>query len=865
MSIRCYHCGDVVTNHEHIIKNEQETLYFCCNGCKQAYLFINSIGYGSYYLKREDYAEKPKENVEFSIFEFIEKQLPEKSLQDTSYQITKFKESNFYIKGLHCASCVWINEKVVSSLDGVLEVNVSYSANRIYLKWDPTRISLKDIVKNIYKIGYEVIPIDEKLEQPQKWKSDKLLKKMAVAGFFTGNNMLISAALYAGYFDYIDPFMKQFLHYISFFFATPVFFYSATEFFRSAFYSLKHRILGMDILTSAGITLAYVYSIYITFTHQVDKEVFFDAICFVVFAILTGRFIESRLKLRTYHHTSNLVSLLPSIVRKLKNYHYIQIVGNTFFLNSEQIDIKENDFEFTNIDLVEKNDVILVYPNEIVPLDSRLLNESAEVEEASLTGEFKPILKVQDQFIISGSKNISPSILFLQVINTKKESTISKILQMAEDSIKDKSRAESLAERASAIFIGFVLILSGIVFTFWYFYRNDLPNAILITLSTLIVACPCALSLSIPTAVLAGVQKLFSWGCLVKNSTSLELLGTAKIVAFDKTGTLTYGNFSFESILSFIPEKDLYEIIKVINQYQKMILLQHPITTSFIHLEKNWSSLKLQLLKNPYENQDLDIQSLDKEKYEIQYVSGSGIKLSNSKFCLYLGSRKWFFENEFLIEDEWDFQEGVVEVFLGFERKLKNEKNVLAIFLLRDTIKENAKELIFEINKNFKTVLLTGDNEKNARWVSQQIGIHEVHHSLKPEEKAKIIKELQKNAKVLMIGDGINDTIALKQADLGISFVDASKLALYSSEILLLNPNLLVIKNMIDLSRYTLRKMKQNLFLSFLYNTLLLPLAMIGFINPFVGSVFMSLSSITVVANSLTILKFQPKNLTYLR
>ncbi|GIX42936.1 MAG: hypothetical protein KatS3mg129_2669 [Leptospiraceae bacterium] len=408
-----------------------------------------------------------------------------------------------------------------------------------------------------------------------------------------------------------------------------------------------------------------------------------------------------------------------------------------------------------------------------------------------------------------------------------------------------------LASKAANIFILFVLLLGFISFLYWYFIKNHLENAILNTLSLLIVACPCALSLSIPTAIVVGIQKLFSYGCLFKNSTMIEKLAKTKIIAFDKTGTLTYGKLEIEKIYSYIPIKEFKLLLQKINQIQREIQIQHPITKALLQFEYEFLTNRIHICKTK-ENQINQLGNIDLiDKESIQYIPGMGLKFKfDNHKEIFLGSKE-LLELE---DPESVLEKGNIIVYLGI--KYQNKKQIIAIFLLRDKIREDAYKTINLLNKKYKTILLTGDCLENALWIQEKLNIQDIHYSLKPIEKAEIIKNLQKNGITIMVGDGINDTIALHQADVGISFADASKLAMYSSDILLLNSNVEIILFLLEYSKNILKKIKQNLTISFVYNICLLPLAFIGFINPFIGSVFMSLSSITVVLNSLTLLKY---------
>jgi heavy metal translocating P-type ATPase len=527
-------------------------------------------------------------------------------------------------------------------------------------------------------------------------------------------------------------------------------------------------------------------------------------------------------------------------VRKLKDEDSIRLQS-----------INENHYHYEEIDLIQVNDIVVVFPEEIVPLDGLLLNDVIEVDEASITGEYTPVVKKTNDFIVSGSKNVSSQTLFLRVVKTKNESTISEIIKLSESSLKEKSKAETIANKTANIFIFFVLVLSIITFVYWYFYKNQLESAILNTLSLLIVACPCALSLSIPTAFVVAIQKLFSNGCLFKTTNTIELLSKTRNIAFDKTGTLTQGKLEVEKVYSFVPKENLNQLINIFNRVQRELMIQHPITKAFFKLE---NQLLSEISIEEINTKKIDIDLLFNDNLRGDYIAGKGVVIAiDDKKSLFLGSKEFIenLSNEFIKQI---ILPGRLMIYLGIKQSQTTE--ILAVFLLRDSIRNNAKEVLNTLNQKYNTFLLTGDTEENAKYIQNELKLKEIYYSLKPEEKAKVIQNLQKSGITIMVGDGINDTVALNQADVGISFADASKLAMYSSDILLLNPNLEYINYILNFSKQVIKKIKQNLIISFFYNILLLPLAFIGFLNPFIGSVFMSLSSITVVLNSLTLIKY---------
>ncbi|MFN3246968.1 MAG: heavy metal translocating P-type ATPase, partial [Leptonema sp. (in: bacteria)] len=496
----------------------------------------------------------------------------------------------------------------------------------------------------------------------------------------------------------------------------------------------------MDILTATGISLAYFYSVWVTFSFQINHEVYFDAVCFVVFAILTGRFIESRLKLKTYYYITNLGSIIPSFVRKLKDEDSIRLQS-----------INENHYHYEEIDLIQVNDIVVVFPEEIVPLDGLLLNDVIEVDEASITGEYTPVVKKTNDFIVSGSKNVSSQTLFLRVVKTKNESTISEIIKLSESSLKEKSKAETIANKTANIFIFFVLVLSIITFVYWYFYKNQLESAILNTLSLLIVACPCALSLSIPTAFVVAIQKLFSNGCLFKTTNAIELLSKTKNIAFDKTGTLTQGKLEVEKVYSFVPKEKLNQLINIFNRVQRELMIQHPITKAFFKLE---NQLLSEISIEEINTKKIDIELLFNDNLRGDYIAGKGVVIAiDDKKSLFLGSKEFIenLSNEFIKQI---ILPGRLMIYLGIKQSQTTE--ILAVFLLRDSIRNNAKEVLNTLNQKYNTFLLTGDTEENAKYIQNELKLKEIYYSLKPEEKAKVIQNLQKSGITIMVGDGIN-------------------------------------------------------------------------------------------------------------
>lgn len=828
----CYHCGlTVETDRFQLPATESanktgETLGFCCNGCKQAFLLIQQEGLGGYYDARTDYASRPEDGSvpEEALYRAIEHKIV--SEEDG------LKEGTFLIRGIHCASCVWLNEKILRGIEGVVSATVQLATSRVHLKWDPARTNLAQLARAVSKVGYRLLPVQEKDNTLLKQASTELLKKMAIAGFFTGNIMLVSIALYAGALSFIDAITKHFFQYVSWMMATPVLIYSASEFYRGAWSAIRNRVLAMDILTAAGISLAYFYSVYVTVTAQ--GEVFFDAVCFVVFAILIGRFLESRIRLKTWYYTQNLISHIPDFARVVKDRQ------------SRPEDWRDDSaFNVLPVEDVRPGDFLVVRNGEALPVDGRLLSDSAETDESALTGEFKPRTRSCGEVLTAGSRAAGSSPIAIEALTSHRDSTLSRIMKMAEESLRERPRSERIAETTAAVFIAFVLLGGFATFYYWAFVRDSLPGAILNTLSFLIVACPCALSLSIPTAILVSMQRAFSRGCLIHKAEHLEILAKTRQLAFDKTGTITTGHMHVAGIeIDGQPSGDgqrSAELLAMASAIQRQTGIQHPIVRAF-----------LEAPRSPTDGvggagSDIDYSS-------VVYHTGRGVEARSGAKVFHLGSIAWLRNLGYAVREDSASDAVVTWVAFGMQRD-EGPAELLCVFRLLDTIRPEASAVIHALNRSMHTELLTGDQAGAAAFTAEATGIQAWHASLSPEQKRDHVMAMRRSGVTVMLGDGVNDTVALSAAQVGVTFADASRLALYSADILLLKSDLSLLLFLYRLSRRTRVKIFQNLALSFGYNLLLLPLAFFGHVTPLLGAIFMSLSSITVVSNSLLLMR----------
>ena len=967
-SLLCYHCGLPVEDRP-IERNEHR---FCCQGCAGAYELIAGSGMLDYYEFRTEYAPRPEERSSDEIWDLIENQSRKaervtsgsaesqpadhraqteqsgkhrrnpatennkaqnnadgenQSAQGSGNNVgaTARAESHFLIEGIHCSSCIWLNETMLRSLPGVLEASGNLATNRLHLVWDPDSISLKELAHRIEKLGYRLLPLRKSdSSEAQKNHARSLLKKMVVAGFFAGNIMLVSVSLYAGYFGTMDRFTKNFFHLVSFAFATPVLFYSAAIFFRTAFASLRHGVLSMDLLTSAGLSIAYFYSVYAAFFEA--GEVYFDSVCFVTFAVLAGRYLESRLKLRSLYLVDNLQQAESPFARILDNE------GNARIIPSEDL---------------KKGDTILLKPGESLPCDSVLLEASAEVEQSLLTGEFEPVTRKKGDLLLSGLKAIGE--MKLRVERAGDQSALRQIQAMAAESLNDSPRSQKFAEMAGRYFVGFVLLASIAAF-YYHYQKSGLAEAIIITVTLLIVACPCALNLAIPTAFIAGIQRSYSSGILFRNGQHLETIARAKQIIFDKTGTLTTGRMEITEEWfreDFVPpnagpgnRKDNARpsadlLRSLARSMESRSGIQHPVVRAFqsrygalpdleldrshlryhpglgLSIEESASPLILDsrgmsVIETMSRSAAVDGAAAATDELKANAASEHSAESTNRKHELryeyFLGSFRWMNElasdaggsdNSRLIRvqpksqppsgpdssrSHWEIDNDRTEESIQDRAALPDieklcserrstavvlarraltetesypELQYLAVFFLHDALRNDAKPIVSRLAKQYHLTIVSGDSRQHVAGLAEQLGIADFQAQQSPEQKRDFVKQATERSETLMIGDGINDSAALAAADAGISFAGGAGLALLSSDILLLNNRLQDLWKMVLIARSTRAKIIQNLLLAFGYNILLLPIAFAGFISPFLGAVFMSLSSITVIVNSV--------------
>lgn len=796
----CFHCNTTIPSGTNYVWNRgDENLEYCCQGCKTVSQIILDSGNTRFYDIRGSQIIPPIQSPEEDRSireEYLNGELVrEEYIREVEPNLW---ESHITITNIHCSACVWLNEKVLQDEAGIKYARINFATGRALVHFDPNIIQLSNIFALIESIGY--LP---RLHSP--WKSNPsiqsnkdLLIRMGVAGFCFGNIMLFGTSLYAGYFQGMEMEIKRLLHYLSWIFATPAYFYSGYPFLRGAWQGLKIKRLSMDFLLVSGISLAYFYSIYVTISD--NGEVYFDTVCMIYFFILLGKYLEDSARIRSSDKVSQLVAGLPEIATTLDDE------GNEKILRSSEI---------------KKDTLVLIRSGERVPVDGWIQNEIAYLDESFLTGESKPITKQKYDKALAGSIVSSKPIQIIAETDSK-NSTLSRLKVLIEQAMGEKPSLERITDRISGYFITIVFLLATGTFISWFFFLGSgLENSLINTIAVLIVACPCALGLAVPTALVMNHIRNSREGVIIKNPDSIETLSKLDIVFLDKTGTLTEGKLKIVT-QSFI-DLDLASILT----YSMEKFSTHPIAKNLVlELERSYSNLR----------------TIPTQSRSVEEISGSGMT------------------GEIYYNNQWHSCKIGSPKFLNITEKSELTRIHLEIngvyagyWELSDNLRTGTKDAVSLLHTQVpEIVLLSGDAKNVVARVARELGIQNYFSEIKPDEKLSVVSTAQERGKIVsMIGDGINDSAALAKSDIGVSMGIASDLSLDKSDIILVQNDLRSFSKAILYAKSTTRIIRQNITISFLYNSVMLPLAAMGFMAPVICAVFMTLSSLTVVGNSL--------------
>lgn len=780
------------------------------------------------------------------------------------------KKINLSISGMHCASCAMIIERTLKKIPGVKEAHVNFAAEKASVSYNKSLTKQEILIDTIQKAGYKATVVDKRDTEyetrKRKEEIDVFFKKFIFSFIFS------LPMLYFMLYDFLSflPGKKLILPYvgiISLILATPVQFIIGSGFYKGMWSALRMKTFNMDSLIAIGTSVAYFYSLInfilyavankslIGLNGQKIPELYFETAAFLITFVILGKWLEAKAKGRTSDAIRKLMGLQAKTARVIRGGKITDIP----------------------IDQVIKNDTVIVRPGEKIPVDGIIMKGASAVDESMITGESIPVEKNKNDKVIGGTINKHGSFEF-KVTRVGSETTLAQIIKLVEEAQGSKAPIQAFADRISSWFVPAVIGIAILTFVIWYLmFGASLSFALMAFTAVIVIACPCALGLATPTAIMVGTGKGAEHGILIKGGEPLEAANKIQAIIFDKTGTLTHGKPVVTDIVSFNV---------TVGHARPKLINEDEILTIAASLEKQSEHPLAEAIYKEAEKRQITLNKVD----DFKAVPGHGvegkIKYQKSNIKIIFGNRR------LMQKEKVDFSRAERKI-LSLEEQGKTvmilaSKNyslptinyqLLGLIAVADTVKETSREAIEKLKKmNIETYMITGDNERTAKAIAAQVGISNVFAEVLPEDKAKYVKKLQEgnfgNSRqrraVAMVGDGINDAPALAQADLGIAMGSGTDVAMETGGIVIIKNDLRDVVNAITLSKETMSKIKQNMFFALFYNVIGIPIAarvfaFIGLVlKPELAGLAMALSSISVVSNSLLLRQYRPGKRNYL-
>ena len=725
------------------------------------------------------------------------------------------------IDGMTCSACSNGLEKYLNKQNGVFDASVNLVMANATINYDESILNQEKIEKYVKQAGFKSLGIFKEFKIEKKTKTEKakfiFFTILAVVLMYISMGSMIGLPS----IPLLDPHHNAINYTVSLFILTIAFLIYGYDILRNGYKNLIHKIPNMDTLVMIGVMSSFLYSLYgmykiLNGNYHYTMNLYFESAAIVIYFIKLGRYIDGISKDKTKDAIKRLVEITPSQA-------IIEVDGV-----QKQVTLDE----------IKKGTIIIAKPGDKIAVDGEIIEGKAHLDESFITGESKPVNKEIGNKVIAGSLNYDGFIKY-KAEKIGKESTISEIVKLVIEASNTKAPIAKIADKISGYFVPAVIIIAIITFTMYLILGYGMPEAINAFVTVLVVACPCSLGLATPLAIVISEGKCASNGILVKKSEVLENASKIDTIVFDKTGTLTYGKLKISKIYNYsnLEEKELIQLIGSIEAKST-----HPIGKAFIDYmkEKNISELGVKNIEN---------------------IAGYGLSGEIAQEKLTLGNRKLIeklnIENNYINDETKLAEQGNSIVYVS-----KNNK-IIALIGVNDIVRENAQEVIKNMNKNnIKTIMLTGDNEEIANKIGKELGITKVISNVLPAQKADMVKQLKTEGNnVMMCGDGINDSPALTNADIGVSVKSGTDIAMDSADVILTKNDLNSILKLINISEKTVKNIKQNLFWAFFYNILMIPVATgilrpIGItLNPMIASLAMVFSSLTVILNALRLKK----------
>jgi len=806
---------------------------FCCYGCQAVCDAIVNSGNADFYKHRDAAAPNMQSRDLTALLDKLKIYDKPEIQSDFVRSGQHWKEAHLILEEIRCAACLWLNERTIRNLNGVLDVTVDYTSQQAQVRWDPEKIQLSDILSAISRIGYIAHPFDpshrEALNAELKQRSVKRLIVTCLLGM-----MVMQIAIGSYFFGQPDaqgeyPLWISLSRWSNLILTAVILAYSGRLFFSNAWRDLKNKTLGMDVPVVLGLSVAWLGSLVSTVSGE--GEVYFESIAMFVTFLLFARYAEIRARITATNLLDRTAKIIP-----------------------QSVDC-EKEGEIRRVAVIELvvGDIISIQPGEAVPVDAMLLSEDSSFDESLLNGESKPVSYRRGDTVAGGSINIDQAIE-LKVITTNDRSTLSRLQKLTQSSVKDRPYYIDIADRIAGKFVAVILLIAAATYIVWSFY--DPARALEHSIAVLIITCPCALALAAPVSLSLCAAGLSRLHVIALRLSVIEKLATIDCTVFDKTGTLTTG----------IPElKTTLVIADANNAFDEdtLLLIAAAIEQGSEHPFAKAISTKADSVKEAAEQSVREVRK--HREYSIgnvKNISGQGVEvvveIEGSESYWRLGSERFVSHDQSEESDDWnipdEYQQKIDHwrtnngsvVFLGDANK------ILAVFFVHDPLREGVEQFVNEQADRSRCVILSGDHPDSVAAVANSLGIDEAYGGLLPAEKLHwVMQKQQQGLEVLMLGDGINDAPTLAAANVSATFASATDFAKNHSDLLILAKDFLLLSEVLAYMKKTRSIIIQNLSWAICYNLLAVPAAALGWVTPWIAAIGMSLSSLLVVLNSL--------------
>lgn len=799
VDVPCFHCGlpvPVGAPYHAVILGEDRAM--CCPGCQAVAEAIVQNGMEDYYHHRTEPGARPNNDLERVLEEMAVFDRPEMQKSFVANREGDIREASLILEGIVCAACIWLTEKHVKQLPGIVSFSVNFSTQRALVVWDNREVSLSDILRAIAAIGYRAHPYDPN-RQDRVFKRERhiLMQRLAVAGLVYLQVMMISLSLYFGDFLGINDQLRYFFWWMSLILSTPIVFYSGQAFFKPAWRDLKQKQIGMDLPVSLSIILAYSGSVWAVVSNT--GHIYFDSVTMFIALLLGGRLLELSARHKAGEMSEALTRLVPAVAHRMEPDGSVTVIPA--------------------FDLVE-GDRVLIRPGDAIPADGVVLEGESSVNAAMVTGESVPEGKYPGASLVAGTINMeSPMVLSVQKVG--QDTMVSSIVRLIDRAQAQKPKIAEIADRFARKFVIALLAITAAVTIAWLII--DPAKAFWVAVAILAITCPCSLSLATPAAIAVAVGRMTRNGLLVTRGYAMESMARATHVVFDKTGTLTDGHLTLQRVepLSDFTEADLLRWAGSLEQQT-----EHPVGQAITRAAQQQGGL-------------LPVQ-------DVQNFPGRGMRGTVEGRQIAVGNQR-------LLQEIGVPMPEVMTAHTDLAVLVVVNDTLAGVLYLSDNLRPDAIEALQEIrNLGLTAVILSGDHPERVALMARSLGVDQAYGGLLPAEKLDHLQKLQQEgAVVLMVGDGINDAPVLSQSQVSMAMGGGTVIAKHSADIVLINDQLQQIPYGLRYARRVLANIHQNLWWSVIYNAVAIPLAATGLVQPWMAAIGMSLSSILVVGNAL--------------